>query len=349
MSTLTICLKRWGRFASLAAFGVALSACQSGQPPEFQRSGQQWQVVESIGEARIERNDLLYAKGLRSGDRIADDSRIMTGQHTQLIMSRNDLQFTANGKTTVILPKNGSSEALSHRYGELSVRLASAADDEKRIVTPHLMTSGTSAAFDLQVDDQGTSISMKSGHAAISTSDGRHYVTLTAGASARLGRETNGTLEIQPAKGLPFRPNPKLEAMRANDDSHPAMTTIQEETKIRNASRRQRRDPLGAVVLPAKVIVEREETCRKSQPCKPYAANMHTSSSQNEASHHPKNHSHIGTDTKSALVPASSTELSISGSKTTTLRPDLDQQFDHLTDGLLDDLPSEPRHHEAYP
>ena len=342
MSTLTIGLRRWAGPMFLAIFGLTLAACQFGQSLDVQRVGQPWQVVESIGEARIERHDLLYAKGLRAGDRIADNSRVVTGENTQLIMARKDLQFTANGNTTIILPKRGSSEVLSHRFGDLSVRLASSADDEKRIVTPHLMTSGSSASFNLQVDDQGTSISMKNGSAAISTSDGRHFVTLTAGASARLGRETDGKLEIQPAAGLPFQPSPKLEAVPTSVEQPPSTVMAKAVTKPHQASRspQQPQEPVEAVVLPAKVIVEGTETCGDGVSCRPHTADMSRNRNEGEVMHPPR---HVrGNEAQPSLVPASSVELSTPKSQTTTLRPVLNHQFNGLTDGLLDGLPSEP-------
>lgn len=349
MSTSTRYARGWFSIVALAAIGWGLAACQSDQMPSSQPLGQQWRVVESIGNARIERNDRLHVKGLRPGDRIGENSRVVTGRRAQLIMSRDDMQFTAGSDTTVILHEGSSSKALSHYQGALSVRLTSPINDEQQIVTPHLITSGTSASFDLEVDDQGTNIAMASGQIAISTTDGLYYATLMAGASARFGNQTNGELQISSAAGMPFRPSPRLDAMSVKEDElrQEAMDTL---TELRLASRPEALAKLAndVVVLPAKVETRRDAPCGEAPTCRAKGLQMATSKNLAQPSRYANGPE--GRDQLQPIAyPAGAEEPSETAATFSKNPGDNRQQFDRLTEGLLDNLPMVQRRFDWNP
>lgn len=295
-----------------------LSACQQGQDPELEHPVRSWRVIESLGDARIESSHPLYMNGLRPGDKIAGNSRIVTGRSSHLIVSRGDVQFTASGNTSVVLPANLSPAALSQNHGTIRVRLAAAADAVKRIATPHLMASGTTAVLELQVDDQETTVKVTSGSVALSTSNGHHYAQLVAGASARLGVRTNGQLELKPAADMPFQPSAKLVAAPSNDDAAAPKAKVRPKTMVRKAIKPDRRsaEPDTVAILPASRLQAKAPKLSK------------TSADKMDAMDEPM------------LLPANSTDP-ISSDVDATARPtQLQQQFDRLTKGLLINLPT---------
>ncbi len=319
---------------------AALSACQKSQLPNVQRLEPSWRVVESIGEARVERHDALYAKGLRSGDRIGEGSRVVTGRHAQLIIAGDDLQIIAGSHSALILGKPSGSRTFSHEQGNLSVRLSSSADDERRIATPHLIASARAATFDLQVDEAGTSLDVVEGQVMMSAADGTSHAILAAGASARLGRLSNGELQVRQAAGEPFR------SATAQGDGEPREAT------------EERRQALSALAELRKVSKDNVEAESKGETIILPASSKHVgrrpcvqrTGCPNETAKQPQEQ--ISADImplekaggqeqrgRANLVPATKESASLPTLSPAPARTRRQRQFDALTDGLLDNLP----------
>ncbi len=319
-------LRGWRQQMVAMAAILALAACQQGPSPDLLQREPPWRVVETSGDVRIEHRGLLYATSLRPGDEFVSESRIFVEKSGHLIMSRNDLQFTANGHALISLPTSGAQTALSHDYGKIRVRLAAAANAAKRLATPHLVASGTNAVLDLHVDDLGTDITVISGTVTLSTSNGRHYAKLVDGASARLGDKTDGQLEIQPAAEKPFQPSPDLDATATDDEAPAPKIATKPHTTMRKASNPDRRskETVKFAVLPA--------------------ARLKTVAQQPAES----TESGIGRTAESALLPAGSTGPAPVESKPLPRRTPLQQQFDQLTEDLLDGLHSSTTKSDPY-
>ena len=316
------------------AFAVAfstLAACQQSHHPKIETAKYDWQVIESVGDARIENDHSPYALTLRPGDEIAESGRIITSGSSHLILSRGDVQLTASGDSSITLPANMSPSALSHDYGSVRVRLATAANAAKLITTPHLTASGTNAVLELQVDDQESLITIKSGSVELSTTDGDHHAKLAAGASARLGAQTNGQLEIRPAAGMPFRPNLALQPFQPDEnvslDQGPAKPEhgIDLKAMLSNEAEVDRRPATlrEVVILPAarpKIITTAPETEAMDKE-----SSKHDMPDQPTEPPAPMKAATIDDD-----APADQTKLQ--------------QQFDGLTEGLLGSLPTAEAH-----
>ncbi len=180
-----------------AVMAIGLTGCQSGPPSpgESQQSVISWRVLESRGNVAIDNEEIFLDEVLQTGDFLTNDSQIVMDGSAYLIASRSGLQLTASGDTMLNLSVNNNAATLTAHHGKLRLRLAAAADDVKRIETPHLTASGTAATFELSIDDNGTEIAVMSGNVALSTPDGEHYVRLVAGATARVGDETLSALD----------------------------------------------------------------------------------------------------------------------------------------------------------
>ncbi len=308
----------WSALAAVTA--LILSACQQGQDPRHLSFQPNWHVMEMRGNVRVENDQGRLMTDLRPGDQVASNSRIVTSRSAHLIASSGDLQFRAGSNTAVTLPAVGSPASLLQSHGTMRVRFTAAADAIKRITTPHLIASGTNAVLDLRVDQQGTNMTITSGHIALSTSDGQYYARLVAGASARLGANTNGQLEIQQAAGLPFQPSKKLGATTTSDDVAAPKVTIAPTAERRVANHRDRRSegPDELAVVPA------------SQPltiaAKPDPGRNHSSNA--------------GGLEEPVLLPAASTDPAPFGLDGATRSVRLQQQFDNLTEDLLNNLPT---------
>jgi len=176
---------------------ISLTGCQTSQPSpgESQQSVISWHVLESRGNVAIDNEEIFLDEVLQTGDLLTTDSQIVMDGSAYLIASRSGLQLTASGDTMLNLSVNNNAATLTAHHGQLRLRLAAAADDVKRIETPHLSASGTAATLELNIDDNGTEIAVMSGNVALSTPDGEHYVRLVAGATARVGDETLSALD----------------------------------------------------------------------------------------------------------------------------------------------------------
>ncbi len=311
-------VRRWREKSVAMAAVLVLAACQPGSPPELGPSGSPWRVIETSGEVRIEQQGLLYGMSLRSGDEFASDSRVFVEKSGHLIMSRSDVQFTANGRALITLSASGAPTVFSHDRGRIRVRFTAAANAPKRLATPHLVASGTNAVLDLDVDDQGTDIKVIDGSVTLSTSNGRHYAKLVSGAAARLGDKTDGQMEIQPAAEKPFRPSPTIEATATSDASPAPKPAARPTTKMRQASKPDHRSkaPVTFAVLPA---------ARLKPEVRPPANNAK---------------SEMAKPIEPALLSAGSAEPAPVRATPIGRRTPLEKQFDQLTEGLLDGLPS---------
>ncbi len=304
-----------------AAAILVLSACQSNQALQPKQTGRNWQVIESLGDARIENSHSPYSTHLRSGDEIVDDSRVVTGSSSHLILSRGDVQLTASSDSSISLPRNTSPSTLSHNYGSVRIRLATAANATKLITTPHLAASGTNAVLELQVTDRESQITVTSGNVVLSTSNGQHHTQLAAGASARLGSKTNGQLELRPAADLPFRPSRALASTSSSKESDKPDDGFETEALLPDGLKA---DNLSAttnevIVVPASRL--------KTKILEPGMASANRSVNKPDSSTSPMKAT--GTIKRIAIdhdEPADQIQLQ--------------EQFDNLTKGLLGNLPT---------
>ena len=276
-----------------------------------------WAIPELRMDTRPTQTD-LYA-----GDQIAGNSLIVIGRSSHLILSQDEVQLTASSDSSITLPASMSQPALSHHYGSVRVRLNAAANATKLIATPHLTASGTNAVVDLEVDDQESLITVTSGNIVLSTSNGHHHAQLAAGASARLGIRTNGRLEIQPAAGLPFRGEPRTlgRPLQARSQWNPHRQT---DVEIMQASKTLGEHDTKALSDIAIMPASRPKTKPPAPETAPavITANYPDPSASEEAMQPAEPSQSIAADYDDKTGPMT-----------------LQQQFDNLTKGLLDDLP----------
>lgn len=301
-----------------AAAVMMLTGCQSGPPPKSQPSAISWYVLESRGDVLVDNGDIFLEKELHSGDQLPGDSHIVMNRSAYLIASRDGLQLTANGDTSLILSGGDSSATLKPLHGALRIRLAAAADDVKRIETPHLTASGTSAVLELRVNDDGTEIKVKSGSVALSTSDGDHHARLVAGVTARLGHETLGHLEIDADNIAMSSSNEGL-----GGRPRPAGFVPDEQTR--------RSSPIAKPVL--------KPTYRIDNPSEMTIQLASKLRSRVLASNQPSANADIGQPEQPSLKAAIMPHQPPSDGNRKARLINQQQQFDKLTEGLLSQLP----------
>jgi hypothetical protein len=254
-------------------------------------------------------------------------------------MAQPDFQFTAAGNTAVVLPASGQPGNLAHHRGAVRFRLAAAADAVRRITTPHLVANGTNAVFDVLVDDRETLITVTTGSVVLSTSTGLNYASLTAGAAARVGDQTLGRLEIQPAAGMPFRASAELGTATIAVDAAapkgaakarhatPPMTATRSMTVAENAARYV--EPTGASASKLAAILPAGRP--RNPPREPRLERGSTEDPFAVVPERPDQPSFIPVASRSHVKPE------VDGSARSGPPGNA---FDRLTDGLLDDLPT---------
>lgn len=301
-----------------AALILTLTACHQAAPPELQASMTTWQVLESQGDVRIETDDLLPKRTLRAGDQLQGDNRVAISRSAFFIAEENGLQVTARGGSAVILSSDRSSATLRPRLGTFRIRLAAAADDTKRVATPHLTASGTHAVVKLQVSDRETEIKVESGNIDIATSNGERYARLVEGGTARLGENTRAQLDIDAATKPASPPREAPKAGKGGDLDH----------------RQAARAPLPIVDPPSKPTPELGEpgemTIRLASKLKSETAKPEKKSSPVEIRH---------AEARQPIEAASMVRPVIPKEADLTERRPVRDEFDRLTEGLLEHLP----------
>lgn len=113
---------------------------------------------------------------------MADGSRVTTGKAALLIVGRNGMQVTVSEDTTLILQDDHPSTYLTQEIGRIRLRLPDTAGTDATISTPHARVQTASAVLDISVEDDKTDIAVKQGRAAVLFAESENRM-LTAGAS----------------------------------------------------------------------------------------------------------------------------------------------------------------------
>lgn len=168
--------------AMAALLALVLSGCQQMPSSTSNAAARPWTVLERIGVVRVGAKGTHHGFDLRPGDVMADGSRITTGKAAQLIVSRNGMQITVSEETALILQDDHTSTSLIQETGRIRLRLPDTAGTDAIISTPHAQVKTASAVLDIRVEDDKTDIAVEQGRAAVLFAESENR-TLTAGAS----------------------------------------------------------------------------------------------------------------------------------------------------------------------
>jgi hypothetical protein len=294
-----------------------LSGCQTmGDGSKTPIPGDGWRVVERLGNARYRASDASDWAPAATTSAMAAGSQIETGIGGRLILTRADDHVSAGPASSFILPADPGDGALDQRAGRLRYRLA-AAGAPFAIETPLLAIEARGTVFEVTVGADATEVAVEHGRVRVATLDGLRHAELRDGQSARASAIEGRQLAFRPGAAKLWQPVepivlPAMEPKPVQIDVAPAALQ-------------------GSVASPPRPRdLPESDAAPEGPPAAP--------ASEGPQGGEPRTDKALSLRPAGYAEPKAEAEASPGADSTI----EVDQPFDHLTEGMLDGLPRAP-------